>query len=256
MIRGHFDGASVRPPITPTAVSEPPADEVPEIECPLTGEQMPINDIDALAMSYSRITDHINRVDATRQRIRQVFAMQAAEQTTKTRRVLGRDAVVKLTMPDDSWDNGILKEAWNDFPDQRDRILRIERIAVQKREYAKVKDATGDDAMTALLGMVSDARRESTALPSVTIERLPPKPSDDREPATDPEVAEALELCDLVISMIDDLPTAGVEFGESVGDRVRGIAETIDHTGVVTANQRNALDNMRAGIERWLDRRR
>lgn len=66
------------------------------------------------------------------------------------------------------------------------------------------------------------------------------------------EVSEALDIADECMSMIDDLPTRGQEFGESVCERVRGIVETIEESGRVTEKQREALENMRDGLSRWM----
>lgn len=73
----------------------------------------------------------------------------------------------------------------------------------------------------------------------------PPKMSRD-------DVEGVLGQCEVIVEMIEDLPPAGWDFGESVAEKVHGIAETIEETGLVTDGQQNALDNMEAGIEAWM----
>lgn len=68
------------------------------------------------------------------------------------------------------------------------------------------------------------------------------------------EVRWALKQCDEICELIEDLPETAFDFGESVGEKVRGIAQTIERTNEVTKPQQSALDNMQAGVERWLER--
>jgi hypothetical protein len=68
-------------------------------------------------------------------------------------------------------------------------------------------------------------------------------------------VAAALQQCDDIQEKIDELPDEGMEFGESVGEKVAGIAETIERTRRVTDAQARALDNMEDGVDRWLENR-
>jgi hypothetical protein len=50
---------------------------------------------------------------------------------------------------------------------------------------------------------------------------------------------------------LEDNPKA-VNFVESVLDRAEGIMRTIKMKGYCTTNQIHALENMRAGLEKWV----
>ena len=94
-------------------------------------------------------------------------------------------------------------------------------------------------------------RREYTA---ETCHPIPPcvvcAKAGDRESS---EVNRALQQCDGILGKIDDLPMEGMEFGESVAEKVSGISETIERTRRVTDAQARALDNMEDGVDRWLE---
>jgi len=66
------------------------------------------------------------------------------------------------------------------------------------------------------------------------------------------EVAKALELADSILEKITDLPERAEEFGDSVESKVISISETIESRNHVTPAQMNALENMLAGVERWI----
>lgn len=75
------------------------------------------------------------------------------------------------------------------------------------------------------------------------------------------DVDDALELCEDIITMIDeDLDLIEKqeqsdrcqEFCESVREQVTGISETIEDRGRVTDRQASALENWKAGLEKWI----
>jgi hypothetical protein len=75
------------------------------------------------------------------------------------------------------------------------------------------------------------------------------------------DLDEALELCEEIITMIDedrDLEEAQerndrcMAFCESVREKVSDMSETIEDRGRVTEGQATALENMKAGLDRWI----
>jgi len=66
------------------------------------------------------------------------------------------------------------------------------------------------------------------------------------------EVREALKLCDLILSRIEDLPERAFEFGASVEERVTSMRQWIDEKKHVTPKMKASLDNTYAGIKKWL----
>jgi hypothetical protein len=66
------------------------------------------------------------------------------------------------------------------------------------------------------------------------------------------QVNEALELCDEIDSLAEDVPSAGEEFASSVCERANDIRATIMGRNFVTDGQMSALENMRDGLSRWI----
>ena len=68
------------------------------------------------------------------------------------------------------------------------------------------------------------------------------------------DVAAAIEQCERIVAMCEDLPEAGEDFGLSVSEKTSDIWKTIEATRRVTRGQQEALDNMEEGVNRWLHR--
>lgn len=66
--------------------------------------------------------------------------------------------------------------------------------------------------------------------------------------------AEACEQCDRIIELCGDLPDEAEEFSESVVEKCKSMRDWIEENGRVTDRQQEALDNMEAGANRWLER--
>ena len=66
-----------------------------------------------------------------------------------------------------------------------------------------------------------------------------------------PDVKEALALVEEIESLVEELPDAGEEFGESVLEKASDIAATIEANDRVTDGQMTALENMLDGVQRW-----
>ena len=74
--------------------------------------------------------------------------------------------------------------------------------------------------------------------------------SDDEE---EDDVETAIDLIDDALELIDDLPDRAEEFGESAGETLRDIRNSIEQRNSVTLRQWQAIKNITTGIERWLD---
>lgn len=73
---------------------------------------------------------------------------------------------------------------------------------------------------------------------------------------TDDELApweEALALCEEIRELLPDLPDAADDFATSIKEKIDSIAEWIADREHVTPAQLSALENMKAGCERWLE---
>ncbi len=146
-------------------------EELRELTDPITGEIVDPSDVDQLAEAIQRCSAELDRLHKWHWLLRSKLAEHAPDTDTKTRRVRGRRYRVVLTFPDSSWDQSILKEAWNAYPKYRDQLLRIGRIEVKKRELKKVKNESGPPDWTMFRDMVLRAERPPTSPPSVKIEQ-------------------------------------------------------------------------------------
>jgi len=70
----------------------------------------------------------------------------------------------------------------------------------------------------------------------------------------DTEWRDRLDQCERILEMVDELPDRAEDFAISVGEKVRDMAKWIEERTVVTDKQKEALDNMQRGCERWLKR--
>lgn len=154
----------------PTTTAQPPPD-LPglEIECPLTGEIIEPNDVDGLIDCYERLKLKNDQIYAVLLKIRLALAAQT-EGDAKTRRVQGRRRRAVVEMPSESWEQSILKEAFNSFPQYRDQVLKIDTIGVKLREYKKLVNTSGPPDLTTFRDMVARANRGQTGTPTVKVE--------------------------------------------------------------------------------------
>ena len=63
---------------------------------------------------------------------------------------------------------------------------------------------------------------------------------------------EALEIVDEIHEVADDVPERGEDFAISVTEKARSIGATIAEREHVTDAQMEALENMLAGLQRWV----
>ena len=65
---------------------------------------------------------------------------------------------------------------------------------------------------------------------------------------------QAIDLCDVILDqLLDELPDEASDFRASVEERVTDMRQWVVERGHVTERQAEALQNMRAGCERWLE---
>jgi hypothetical protein len=70
---------------------------------------------------------------------------------------------------------------------------------------------------------------------------------------TNSEAKEAFDLALGILEDLDRLPAAAADFSESVGEKVASMRDFIVKYDRVSPAQLKALQNMRGGVDRWLE---
>ena len=63
---------------------------------------------------------------------------------------------------------------------------------------------------------------------------------------------ESLELAQETLKKLDDLPEAAEDFSISVEEKLKSMIEGIEEYSDVTEPVAQAIENMAAGVDRWL----
>lgn len=145
-----------------------------EIVNPLTGEIISLADVDGMIETFKQIKKHEQALAIAKREIALALVAKtdAAGITTKTRRVLGsRGQEAKIEMPDSSWDQGILREAWHSYPQHREKLLRIGELKVNAVEFKKAVNTASPDDFTTFVQMIVKAQRKPTGIARVTVEQ-------------------------------------------------------------------------------------
>jgi hypothetical protein len=89
-----------------------------------------------------------------------------------TRRIVGRRRAAKITAPDESFDQTLLKGLWNSHPDLARQYMKIGVLDVQVREFRKLVNSTSDQAdFTYFRDAMTRAHRGRIGTPRVEIEK-------------------------------------------------------------------------------------
>lgn len=179
----EFDTASTASatagiPLLTSATDEPlPDDPLPDTDPgflinPVTEAIIDHTNIDAMIDAYEEMKAFGDRLYAAQIAIRNKLADLTKGQTdAKTRRVQGMRRRVMIEMPSAGWDQSILKEAWNAYPDLRDQCLKIDTVGVKAREWKKLENTAGAPHLEAFRNMVKAAIKPPSGTPTVKIEQ-------------------------------------------------------------------------------------
>lgn len=63
---------------------------------------------------------------------------------------------------------------------------------------------------------------------------------------------EAIEYAEEILSDLDNLPERAADFAESVREKVEGMKDWMEEHQTVTEKMVTALENIRAGVDKWL----
>lgn len=126
-------------------------------------------DVDDLAETLRGVKAEIDSLRACEIILRAAIA-EHAKGEQKTQRVVGNRLMVKLTYPDDYWQQSVLKELWEADPEQSRVYLRIATFAPNLREVKKLEAAHGNERFENYKSRLLSARQPSNSPPTVVIE--------------------------------------------------------------------------------------
>lgn len=125
-------------------------------------------------------------------------------------------------------------------------------VAINGDKFASAGYGQGkaQNEVKRIIDLLADSIRRSKVTSNVTskVDAISPE-----DAVTCHEALEAIDQADRILEMIEELPSPGFEFGESVAEKVREIAQNVSRHNRVTSAQQTALDNMESGVSRWLD---
>lgn len=154
-----------------TVIATPLGIAVTEIISPLDNEVIPATDIDGMANTYGRCKEVGDACYRVQMLIRRVLWEQT-EGVGKTRRLKGKERLVKLEAAADSWDQKVLKTLWEEYPSLAPQYLRIETIKPQLREVAKLHNTSGDEEFCDFRDrLLAACLGNASSTPTITIER-------------------------------------------------------------------------------------
>lgn len=139
------------------------------IEDPTTGVQVPTSDIDELAEAHDRIERSLRVLQAAAKLIRMAIARRASQEA-RTVRVRGERHRLRVEWPPMNWAQPVLKALWAAHPVLAPKYLRIDRLAPQAREIAKLRKESGPDEFMTFRERLLAAEEPSTAPPRVVLE--------------------------------------------------------------------------------------
>lgn len=152
-------------PIDELEIAEP--EEIDSVEL----SSIDPDNIDGLIAAYARIDRQIDDLIAAKTNIRAIVKEKVKHLKTKTRRLAGTSLAFKVTMPDDSWEQEKLRKVWNTFQDLAPQYLKISEISPIAAEVKKLENTAGEGGFEEFREAVLAAKREPTALPTLSIEK-------------------------------------------------------------------------------------
>ena len=66
------------------------------------------------------------------------------------------------------------------------------------------------------------------------------------------DIEETIELAEEIKDLTEEIPEEGIDLACGITKSVEGIVSNIEAYGNVTDRQWDALENMKAGVEKWL----
>ena len=123
---------------------------------------------DDLIDAFEHLTEEKKRVEDKIRAIKDaLYSLCKGEAVTQ--HVRGERRTCRVIKPKRCWDQRILRDAWDEFPEERNELLRIHALSVQLRPLDVAMRTSGPESWTAFRNAVVDAEVPSDRSPSVKI---------------------------------------------------------------------------------------
>ena len=124
---------------------------------PFTGSVIDTDDIDSLLNACDVVAQDVADLKQFHNELREI-AWSKTSGTNKTRHLVGKTHKGSVTRADVYPDNSILVQAWQTYPQYRDRALKLSSVRPKMREYNKLKQTETDDpAFATFINMINAA---------------------------------------------------------------------------------------------------
>jgi len=123
---------------------------------------------DDLIDAFENLTEEKRQVEAELRVIKDaLYSLCKGEAVTQ--HVRGERRKCRVIKPKRCWDQRILRDAWDEFPEERNELLRIRALSVQVRPLGVAMRTSGPESWTAFRNAVVDAEAPSDRSPAVKI---------------------------------------------------------------------------------------
>lgn len=160
------------PPLTPLKVATPAG------EICVNGELISRSDVDALEAGLRWIDraraphkQALKMLDIAESQIREAVR-DLAKGKNKTQRIVGQNgSTLKVTLPNDGWDQAKLRAIWDEETEWRGRCLKVNEIGVVDKEWQKLKGVSdAPEGLRKFITRMLGAVVKAIQLPKVVIE--------------------------------------------------------------------------------------
>jgi len=140
---------------------------------PMTGEVIKGDDIEGLMAELAAVKKQLSDLKDFKLLIEAQLADETPRQA-RTEHILRGKWKASITHPQPGWDKPTLKEVWQSASDNpyREKLLRIDSVAVNMREWNMAVRTKGDEDFASLVLAIEGARTDPSGNPKVELKRL------------------------------------------------------------------------------------
>jgi len=146
--------------------------EEPLWTCPITGSIIDPTNIDKLIETVYLIKEQVSDLQFHATKCKSLLVAMDDDTKSKTTRVQGESSVVKIVKPDAGWDQQALAAIMHVHPRLSEKIVKVDKLKVMKRELDKFMRTSGGESVELLKESLKQANLGPSRAPTVTVEVL------------------------------------------------------------------------------------